>query len=73
MIREKMMKLKIIMEPSDEGGYTVTVPSLPGCISEGNTKKEALRNIKEAILLYLEPVEDDLIYPPDSEIVEISL
>ena len=73
MIREKMMKLKIIMEPSDEGGYTVTVPSLPECISEGNTKKEALRNIKEAILLYLEPVEDDLIYPPDSEIVEISL
>ena len=68
-----MMKLKIIMEPSDEGGYTVTVPSLPECISEGNTKKEALRNIKEAILLYLEPVEDDLIYPPDSEIVEISL
>ena len=68
-----MMKLKIILEPSDEGGYTVTVPSLPGCISEGNTKKEALKNIKEAILLYLEPVEDDLNYSPDSEIFEISL
>jgi len=54
MRREKMMKLKIVMEPSDEGGYSVTVPSLPGCISEGNTKKEALKNIKEAILLYLE-------------------
>ena len=50
------MKLKIVIEPSDEGGYSVTVPSLPGCISEGNTKKEALKNIKEAILLYLEPV-----------------
>ena len=49
-----MMKLKIVMEPSDEGGYSITVPSLPGCISEGNTKKEALKNIKEAILLYLE-------------------
>ena len=68
-----MMKLKIVMEPSDEGGYSVTVPSLPGCISEGNTKKEAVKNIKEAILLYLEPVEDDLNYSPDSEIVEISL
>ncbi len=68
-----MMKLKIIMEPSADGGYSVTVPSLPGCISEGNTKKEALKNIKEAILLYLEPVEDDLNYSPDSEIVEISI
>lgn len=56
-----------------EGGYTVTIPSLPGCISEGNTKKEALKSIKEAILLYMEPVEDDLNYSPDSEIVEISL
>ena len=56
------MKLKIVMEPSPDGGYSVTVPSLPGCISEGNTKKEALKNIKEAILLYLEPVEDDLNY-----------
>jgi len=68
-----MMKLKIILEPSTDGGYSVTVPSLSGCISEGNTKKEALKNIKEAILLYLEPVEDDLNYSPDSEIVEISL
>ena len=57
-----MMKLKIIMESSADGGYSVVVPSLPGCISEGNTKKEALKNIKEAILLYLEPVEDDLNY-----------
>jgi predicted RNase H-like HicB family nuclease len=48
------MKLKIVLETSDEGGYTVYVPSLPGCISEGQTKKEALANIKEAIELYAE-------------------
>jgi predicted RNase H-like HicB family nuclease len=48
------MNLKVVLEPSDEGGYTVYVPSLPGCISEGNTKKEALKNIREAIELYLE-------------------
>ena len=48
------MKLKIVLETSDEGGYTVYAPSLPGCISEGQTKKEALANIKEAIDLYLE-------------------
>ena len=55
------MKLQIILESSSEGGYTVTVPSLPGCISEGDTKEEAINNIKEAIELYLEPVEDDFL------------
>ena len=49
------MKLKVVLEPSDEGGFTVFVPSLPGCISEGDTKEEALTNIKEAIELYMEP------------------
>ncbi len=48
------MKLTVILEPSDEGGYTVYVPSLPGCISEGDNINEALSNIQEAIELYLE-------------------
>lgn len=55
------MKIKVLLESSDEGGYTVYVPSLPGCISEGETIEEALENIKEAIELYLEPLEDELI------------
>ncbi len=55
------MKLKVVLEPSDEGGYTVYVPSLPGCVSEGDTEEEALVNIREAIELYLEPVDDDWI------------
>ena len=69
------MKLKIVLEPSEEGGYTVYVPGLPGCISEGNTKEEALKNIKEAIELYLEPVEDDLIPFEQSkmEVIELTL
>lgn len=54
------MKLKIVLEPSDEGGFTAYVPALPGCISEGDSRDEALQNIREAIELYLEPVEDDL-------------
>ena len=54
------MKLKVVLEPSDEGGFTVYVPSLPGCVSEGDTEDEALKNIREAIELYLEPVDDDL-------------
>jgi predicted RNase H-like HicB family nuclease len=55
------MKIKVILEPSEEGGYTVYVSSLPGCISEGETLEEALENIQEAIELYLEPTENDLI------------
>lgn len=55
------MKFKIVFEECDDGGYTVYVPSLPGCISEGDTKEDALKNIQEAIELYLEPVEDDMI------------
>ncbi|MFQ5540306.1 MAG: type II toxin-antitoxin system HicB family antitoxin [Candidatus Binatia bacterium] len=54
------MKVKVVLERSDEGGLTVYVPSLPGCVSEGETEEEALRNIREAIELYLEPVDDDL-------------
>ncbi len=67
------MKIKIYLEPSDEGGYTVIVPALPGCISEGETKEEAIRNIKEAIDLYLEPVEDDILTVPDAEELELAL
>ena len=52
------MRLKVVFEPSDEGGYTVFVPSLPGCISEGNTLEEARESIREAIELYLEPTAD---------------
>lgn len=53
------MNIKVILEPSDEGGFTVYVPSLLGCISEGETVEEALINIKKAIELYLKPSEDD--------------
>mgnify|MGYP000018976300 FL=1 len=67
------MRLKVVLEASDEGGYTVYVPSLPGCISEGETVEEALRNIQEAIELYLEPVEDDLILDETALVREIDL
>ena len=51
--------LQIVLEASDEGGYTAYVPALPGCISEGNSRDEALSNIREAIELYLEPAGDE--------------
>ncbi|MBI5563173.1 MAG: type II toxin-antitoxin system HicB family antitoxin [Deltaproteobacteria bacterium] len=53
------MKIKVVLEPSDEGGYTVVVPALPGCISEGDTVEEALADIRETIELYLDPADDD--------------
>ena len=54
------MKLKVVIEAQEEGGYTVYVPSLPGCISQGDTIEEALNNIKEATELYLEPDDDEM-------------
>lgn len=67
------MKLTVVLELSEEGGYTAYVPSLPGCISEGASRDEALENIQEAIELYLESVEDDMDHSPDSEITEVAL
>ena len=67
------MRFKVVLEPSEEGGYTVYVPSLPGCISEGETVEEALSNIEEAIKLYLEPVDDDLVISECGVVREIEI
>jgi predicted RNase H-like HicB family nuclease len=67
------MRLKVILEPSEEGGYTAVVPSLPGCISEGDTRDEALTNIQEAIELYLEPVDDDMDFGEKAETLEVAI
>jgi predicted RNase H-like HicB family nuclease len=67
------MNLRIVLEPSEEGGYTALVPALPGCISQGDTRQEALDNIQEAIALYLEPVEDDYNLNAGTEVLEIAV
>jgi predicted RNase H-like HicB family nuclease len=67
------MKLKVILEPSSEGGYTAVVPSLTGCVSEGETKEEALANIQEAVELYLEPIDDDSDFTPNEEEKEVKV
>ena len=69
------MILQVVLEPSDEGGFTVYVPSLPGCVSEGDSLQEALSNIKEAIELYLEPVDDDMLQfgSGKGEILEVTI
>ena len=50
---------QVILTEDETGGYTVTVPSLPGCFSEGDTIDEALVNIQEAIELYIEVLIED--------------
>ena len=47
------------LEPAEEGGYTITVPALPGCVTEGDTYEHALANAHEAILCYLDGLRLD--------------
>lgn len=63
-------RYKVVLEPNESGGFTVHVPLLPGCISEGDTREEALANIKEPIELYIESLEADGEPVPDGEGVE---
>jgi len=51
-------KYSALLERNEMGGYTVSVPSLPGCITEGDTWDEAVDNVKEAIAGYLETLRD---------------
>jgi predicted RNase H-like HicB family nuclease/DNA-binding XRE family transcriptional regulator len=53
-------EIDVVLEPAEEGGFSVTVPTLSGCFSYGTTKEEALKNAKEAIRMYLTPVAKDL-------------
>lgn len=60
-----MAARQVLLHPEPEGGYTVTVPSLPGCISYGETKEEALAMAKEAIELHIEGlIAEGLPVPP---------
>jgi predicted RNase H-like HicB family nuclease len=53
------MKFKVRLEKDEDGWYIATVPALPGCISQGKTEKEALKNIKEAIELHISMLAED--------------
>ncbi len=48
----------VVLTPAEEGGFTVTVPSLPGCITEGNTFEEAVANAREAIELTIDCLKE---------------
>lgn len=47
-------RYRVILEPEEDGGFSVWVPALPGCVSQGETRQEAIENVREAIQCYLE-------------------
>jgi len=68
------MKYRVLIEQDEEGMFVVQAPSLPGCISQGKTRKEALQNIQEAVAVYLESLRahNEPIPPPIyEEVVEV--
>jgi predicted RNase H-like HicB family nuclease len=67
------MNLKVVLERHNQGGYTALVPSLPGCMSEGDTKEAALKNIHEAIRRYLKEAEDDSLISETAEVINLDL
>jgi predicted RNase H-like HicB family nuclease len=52
------MRYTVVLEHEEDGGYVASVPALPGCVSEGDTRDQALANIREAIELYVEDCRD---------------
>jgi len=68
-----MVSYKVVLE-YNKGYYTVTVPALPGCITQGQTKEEAIERAKEAIQGYLECLQKDgIAIPQDVELAEVAV
>ncbi len=70
------MKYRVLIEQDEDGVFVAEVPALPGCVSEGHTRTEALSNIKEAIAAYLESLQahGEPVPPPiTEEMVEVAL
>ncbi|MDQ3754110.1 MAG: type II toxin-antitoxin system HicB family antitoxin [Acidobacteriota bacterium] len=70
------MKYRVLIEPDEDGVYVAEVPALPGCISQGQTREEAVENIKEAIAAYLESLvaHGEPVPPPiTEELVEVQV
>lgn len=68
------MRYRVLIEQDEDGAYVAEVPSLPGCITQGATREEVLRNAREAISAYLESLEahGDPVPPPiTEEIVDV--
>ena len=58
-IKKEILKFNAVFLEEEDGGYSVNVPALPGCFSQGDTFEEAVKNIQEAIQLYLKDETED--------------
>ena len=67
------MRLTIVLQSSEEGGYTAQVPLVPECISEGDTREEALANIRKALRLYIEAREAHFPLEPGAIVEKIEV
>lgn len=67
------MKLKIVVERGTDGHYVTHCPSLKGCWSQGRTRNEAVENIKEAILLYLDSASKGFKPSPKQKVLSVAL
>ena len=54
---DDLMRYRVLLEQDEDGAYVAEVPALPGCISQGRTRSEAVENVKEAIAAYLESLQ----------------
>jgi len=70
-IVEKVLRYNAIFEPAEEGGFVVTVPKLPGLITEGDTFEEATEMVKDAIKGYLQVLQEqkEKIPEPDDNVI----
>jgi predicted RNase H-like HicB family nuclease len=67
------MRLKVLLHPAEEGGFWVEVPALPGCVSEGDSRDEAIANIREAAEGWLEVSAEQAGIDPLAQVVEVDL
>ncbi len=70
------MKYTVVIRKGNESGYVATVPALPGCVSQGQTQRETIRNVKEAIEAYIESLLEDGLPVPvqtDAKVVEVEV
>ncbi|MDO8630825.1 MAG: type II toxin-antitoxin system HicB family antitoxin [Phycisphaerales bacterium] len=70
------MRFTVVIREGNEDGYVATVPALPGCVSQGRTRRLALRNVKEAIEVYIESLLEDGLPVPvqtSAELVDVQV
>lgn len=72
-LENSSMKLKAIIREAEEGGFWAEVPSLPGCVTQADSLEELKVNLQEAVTLWLEAGEEEIVLEPQTQIMEVAL